>query len=459
MAVHWQDDKRLSRVVARKMRTARRLISRFVVTWRERGLATAARVGAQRASHLMARGKTAEWLRTKAETVARPFRAKPIANSALLIGYIDAQLGLGQSLRGLALALSRTAISFRIYPFGIGVEGRRAGSYMPERYDEVRAHAVNIIEVSPSELQQVFNHISKSHFDRSYNILRAYWELGKAPESWINYLTHIDEIWTPTKFVSGSLSSVFNGKIVVTPPSLEIPAVTTEGRKRFSLNEDIFYFLFSFDYYSSPARKNPKAVLQAFRLAFPDVSTRAGLIIKSTGAVDHHLDIKEELLHAAQQDGRIAIIDETINREEMLALIKAADCYVSLHRAEGFGLGMVEAMAFGKPIIATDYSGSTDFLSEATGYPVPYGLTKVGADEYVHAEGQVWAEPSVSDCARIMSHVFHNREEAAARARRGQLLVNERYSPANVGRLAEKRLNEIFALQAKRARAGKLRAQ
>lgn len=459
MVVHWQDDRRLTRVVARKVRTALRLISRFVTTWQEEGLTAAARTGTKTASHLMARGRTAQWLRTAAKTVAHTFRAKPIANSALLIGYIDAQLGLGQSLRGLALALSRTATSFRIYPFGVGVEGRRAGSYMPECYDEVRAHAVNVIEVSPDELPQVFNHISESHFDRSYNVLRTYWELGTAPESWRNNLKYIDEIWTPSNFVSDSFASIFNKTITVVPPSLEIPSVSLEGRNRFSLKYDIFYFLFSFDYYSSPARKNPKAVLRAFRLAFPDASVRAGLIIKSTGAVDHHPDIKEELLRAAEQDNRIAIIDETINREEMLALIKAADCYVSLHRAEGFGLGMVEAMAFGKPVIATDYSGSTDFLTEETGYPVPYRLTKVGADEYVHAEGQVWAEPSEDDCVRIMSHVFHNREEAAARARRGQLLVNERYSPANVGRLAEKRLNEIFALQAKRAGAGKPKAR
>lgn len=446
-------------MILRKTRTALHLISRFVATWREKGLATAARVGTKRASHIIAQGRAANWLQATAEAAARPFRAQPIANSALLIGYIDAQLGLGQSLRGLALALSRTAIDFRIYPFGIGVEGRRAGSYMPERYDEARAHAVNVIEVSPDELPQIFNHITKDHFDRSYNILRTYWELEKAPESWREFLVHIDEIWTPTRFVSKSLSSIFRGSISIVPPSFEIVPINFDIGRRFKMDSGIFYFFFSFDYYSSPARKNPKAVLLAFQQAFPDLSTRVGLVIKSTGSVDHHPELKKELLGAAEQDGRITIIDETLNREEMLALIKAADCYVSLHRAEGFGLGMVEAMAFGKPVIATDYSGSTDFLSEETGYPVPYRLTEVGADEYVHAEGQVWAEPSVSDCVRIMSHVFHNREEAAAKAQRAQVLVNERYSPANVGRLAEKRLNEIFAARAKTSRTGKPKAR
>jgi glycosyltransferase involved in cell wall biosynthesis len=377
----------------------------------------------------------------------------------LLIGYIDAQLGLGQSLRGLALALSQTAINFRIHPFGVGVEGRRSGSYMPERYDMAKAHAVNIIEVSPDELPNVLSHIRDYHFDRSYNILRTYWELGQAPKVWQQKISSIDEIWAPTKFVAQSFTTIFDRTITIIPPSLELPSVDVADHHRFNLDQNSFYFLFSFDYHSLPTRKNPLAVQQAFRLAFPDPSARVGLIIKSTGAVDHYPELRQALLRAAEEDSRIRVIDETISRQEMLALIKAADCYVSLHRAEGFGLGMVEAMAFGKPVIATDYSGSTDFLSEATGYPVPYRLTKVGTDEYVHAEGQVWAEPSESDCARIMSHVFHNREEAAARARRGQLLVNERYSPANVGRLAEKRLNEIFALQAEGAGAGKPKAR
>ena len=104
--------------------------------------------------------------------------------SPLLIGYIDAQLGIGQSLRGLAFALPEAGTPFSIYPFGVGVEGRRSIPTMPERYDEVTPHDINIIEVSPAELPRVFGHISEDHFDGSYNILRTYWELAKGPVAW-----------------------------------------------------------------------------------------------------------------------------------------------------------------------------------------------------------------------------------------------------------------------------------
>lgn len=455
---------RLSRFTARRVSTVGHLTSQFGATWQERGFVAASRATAdklqfivQRRSRLISRlgGQAAERVRATVGAVARPVQRRRhdlVPNSALLIGYIDAQLGLGQSLRGLALAMSQTPLQFSIYPFGVGVEGRRFGSYMPERYDQTRAHAVNVIEVTTDELPTVFAHVSPNHFNRSYNILRTYWELSKAPESWRPHLSQIDEIWAPNSFVAESFRSIFDGAITVVPPCVELPAVELNGRERFRLEDGVFYFLFSFDYYSFPERKNPQAVVRAFRRAFPDPSTPVGLIIKSTGAVDHHLAIKEDLRVAAQYDGRIDILDETLNRQEMLALIKASDCYVSLHRAEGFGFGMVEAMAMGKPVIGTDYSGSTDFLSENTGYPVPYRLRKVGSEEYVHAEGQVWADPSEAACAAAMASIFNDRQEALGRARHGRALVHDQYSPGSVGRVAEKRLNEIYQLLEEKAR-------
>ena len=126
--------------------------------------------------------------------------------------------------------------------------------------------------------------------------------------------------------------------------------------------------------------------------------------------------------------------------------MESADSYVSLHRSEGFGFGMAEAMALGKVVIGTDYSGSTDFLTEQTGYPIPYALRKVAPDEYVHTDGQVWAEPDEAACAAAMRRVFIDREEAATKASAGQRLVLSRYGTDNVGRAVESRLNEIFAL-------------
>jgi glycosyltransferase involved in cell wall biosynthesis len=246
--------------------------------------------------------------------------------------------------------------------------------------------------------------------------------------------------------VAESFRTIFDRPITIVPPCIELPAPEPHGHRLFSLDEGRFHFLFSFDYFSFPQRKNPLGVLRAFHAAFPDLTERVGLIVKCTGSVKHFPQIKEALRAAARHDERIVIIDESLPREEMLTLIATADCYVSLHRSEGFGLGMAEAMALAKPVIGTDYSGNTDFLTQETGYPVTYTLRKVAPDEYVHTEGQVWAEPDEAACAAAMRRVFNNREEAVARAKAGQSLVASRYGPLNVGRIVERRLNEIFDL-------------
>jgi glycosyltransferase involved in cell wall biosynthesis len=212
------------------------------------------------------------------------------------------------------------------------------------------------------------------------------------------------------------------------------------------LNEGRFHFLFSFDYYSFPERKNPLAVVRAFRAAFPDRSARVGLILKCTGSIEHSPQIRQELRASAQCDERIKIIDESLARHEMLTLLATADCYVSMHRSEGFGLGMAEAMALGKPVIGTSYSGNTDFLTQETGYPVPYTLRKVAPHEYVHTDGQVWADPDEVACASAMRQVFTDPATVAVRAAAGQSLVKARYGPLNVCRVIESRLNEIFDL-------------
>ena len=342
--------------------------------------------------------------------------------------------------------MSRSAAEFSIYPFGVGVEERRGVAYMPERYDLAGSHAVNVIEVMPDELPTVFDHVSREHFDRSYNVLRTYWELAKAPEVWRQHLVTIDEIWAPNAFVAESFRPIFDRPITIVPPCVELQGPQQSGYRHFGLEKGRLYFLFSFDYFSFPGRKNPLAVIRAFTAAFPDLSARVGLIIKSSGSIEHFPRIRQEMRAVAQHDDRIHIIDESLSRQEMLSLMASADSYVSLHRSEGFGFGMAEAMALGKVVIGTDYSGSTDFLTEQTGYPVPYALRKVAPDEYVHTDGQVWADPDEAACAAAMRRVFIDREEAAAKALTGQRLVLSRYGTDNVGRAVQSRLNEIFTL-------------
>ena len=165
--------------------------------------------------------------------------------------------------------------------------------------------------------------------------------------------------------------------------------------------------------------------------------------MKASSAEGHFPPTKTDILAAAQADGRIAVIDTSLSRDDMVALLACIDCYVSLHRSEGFGLGMAEAMALDKPVIATGYSGNTEFVTPNTGYPVPFTLKPVLPHEYVHTTGQVWADPDEDACAAAMREIVDHPDAAAARARAGRAFVEDRYGAATVGRLAAERLEEI----------------
>ena len=447
---------RPSGATARRLTTIATLAARFGTIWQQKGLPAAISLSAARTRlAIMRRIASAPVLpgpATPAIQVERGHKM-PKQASPLLIGYIDGQLGIGQSLRGLAFAIAETGIPFSIYPFGEGVEGRRSIPTMPERYDEVTTHDINVIEVSPAELPRVFGHVSEDHFDGSYNILRTYWELAKGPAAWRQNhgMDRIDEIWAPNAFCAAAFRDFFDGPIVIVPPCVTIadssPSLVQDGRNRFGMNSDTFYFMFSFDYYSFPERKNPLAVVRAFRIAFPEFDRPVGLVMKATGADGHFPVIRKEILAATQADDRITIIDTSLSREDMLSLMAGIDCYVSLHRSEGFGLGMAEAMALEKPVIATAYSGNSEFVTESTGYPIPFTLTPVRPREYVHTEGQVWADPDEDACAAAMRKVIDNPDEVALRARAGRAFVRDRYGAANVGRLVTERLEAIRLLR------------
>lgn len=446
---------RVSDAVARRVVTMGRLIQQFGRTWQDSGFPMAGRsiynemrlFSTHRSRHVMRVAQRMVRIgRKKVLDRFAPYRYKPpmLANAALLVGYIDADLGLGESLRGLVRALSGTDVRIGIHPFTVGVEGRRSNPFMPQLYDRANRYAVNVIEVAANELATVFDNINHSRFDDSYNILRTYWELSRAPEEWRETLANVDEIWAPNEFVADSFRHIFDRTITVVPPCVEVSESAIDGRAQFGMDPSRFYFLFSFDYFSFPQRKNPLAVVRAFREAFLDQAAPVGLIVKSTGAVGHFPEIKQHLLDAAREDARIEIIDRTLDRKEMLALLSSADCYVSMHRAEGFGLGMAEAMAFGRSVIGTGYSGNAEFLTAETGYPIPFKLRPVPTDGYVYNEGQVWAEPDEAACAEAMKRVVSEPVEAAARAAAGQRFVAQRFGANNVGEIAASRLKEIF---------------
>jgi glycosyltransferase involved in cell wall biosynthesis len=423
--------------------------SKFAAAKRNEGARASLRLTAGNLERLAAIGlaRSAKRLGSFAQDL---LAALPLSNllrrrGVLFIGYIEANLGLGESLRGLVRSLATTELPFALHPFNLGVETRLIGGFMEDRYDLKRRYQINVIELAADQVPGMFDQLGRWRTRYSYNILRTYWELPRAPAEWATMLTGIREIWAPNDFVRDAFLGVFDGPIVIVPPCVEVAQESDFARADFGMEEGRFYFIFSFDYFSLPARKNPLGVVQAFRAAFPDLAENVGLVVKSTSAADHYPDIKSAILEAAQSDHRIKVIDRILSRSAMMSLIRQSDCYVSLHRSEGFGLGMAEAMANGKPVIGTDYSGSTDFLSDRTGFPVPFTLRALQPGEYIFWDGQSWAEPDQAAAAKAMRDVFYDRDQRQRRAAAGKTLVEARYGRENVGRIAAQRLREILA--------------
>jgi glycosyltransferase involved in cell wall biosynthesis len=199
-------------------------------------------------------------------------------------------------------------------------------------------------------------------------------------------------------------------------------------RADFGLEGGDFIFLCSFDFNSYLARKNPLAAIEAFRRAFADRRPNVKLLIKSSNGHRHTENLRA-LLNAIGDDDRIIVRDEIIDRGDLGALQRCSDAYVSLHRAEGFGLGMAECMRLGKPVIATGWSGNVDFMTSVNSCLVNYRLVPVGEGEYPHYAGQYWAEPNVDHAAELMRRLVDDPEFAASIGTRAAQDIRTRLSP------------------------------
>jgi glycosyltransferase involved in cell wall biosynthesis len=189
-----------------------------------------------------------------------------------------------------------------------------------------------------------------------------------------------------------------------------------------------FCFLFVFDYRSVFRRKNPLAAVRAFSAAFAP-GEGASLVVKSVAGDDFPAE-REALRTAAAERPDVHLIEDTVSAEAKNAMIAGCDCYLSLHRSEGLGLTMAEAMYFGRPVIATGYSGNLDFMTEENSFQVRYEMAPIGADTEPYPADGEWAEPDPVHAAELMRRVFEDPPQATARARQAAADIRRTHSRA-----------------------------
>lgn len=351
-----------------------------------------------------------------------------------LFGYARGELGIGEDVRLLALALKTQNIPFCIINVQPGADVSQQDRTAEEWIASEPRYAINIFCTTGIEQVRYACEHGLDALRGRYNIGFWPWELPLWPVSCSHAFSLVDEIWGISRFTAHAYRNA-RRPVYAMPMSVTVDAVAADTRADFGLPEKDYLFVFSFDLNSTLTRKNPAGLVRAFQRAFPRGGGEAvGLVIKASHASEKNrqwLKLKAEI----EADPRIHLIDETLRRPQVLALYRCCNCYVSLHRAEGFGRGLAEALLLDLQLIATDFSGNLDFCTEERVGLVRYEKRDLQPGEYFHAEGQYWAEPDLDHAAKLMREIYARPRKV----RTGEF----DFSPARAGIQYAKRLYEI----------------
>jgi glycosyltransferase involved in cell wall biosynthesis len=348
--------------------------------------------------------------------------------------------GLGTAARGYLAALRAAAVPLSLVPIHeLFVHQLASGHH--ERRQRPR-HAVSIAHVNADSVDR-FLHFHRRSFARArYKIGLWVWELPALRDEFAAALRHFDEIWVPSRFCQRAVQAMTAKPVAVMPHVVSASQAPSSGwREKLGIRADQFAFLYMFDATSIVERKNPHCLLDAFASAFPD-QDRMRLVLKvAHGEKDRTLSCQLDEL--SRRDRRLVVLRDMIPERELSGLVAACDCYVSPHRAEGFGLTVAEALARGVPVIATDFGGTADFVTDEVGYPLRHRLVELDRDYGPYPEGAIWADPSRQHLAELLRHIAANPDAAKAKAQRGRRRMIEDYSAAAVGHRLRERLAAI----------------
>ncbi|MDF2667935.1 MAG: glycosyl transferase group 1, partial [Paenibacillus sp.] len=295
-----------------------------------------------------------------------------------IVGFIRAEMGIGESSRLAAKSLTASDIPFDILNFPV-TNIRMEDLTWAEKEVEHPDFRVNIFHMNADTMRSVHHHFGQGLFERRYNIGYWHWELPDFPDEFCDGFEFVQEVWAPSSFVVDSIAKKSPVPVIRIPHGIEVSYPAEMNRDSFGLPSDRFLFFSMYDTHSYQRRKNPQGAIEAFKLAFDVNDPSVGLVVKLNHSNANPGDL-ERLHELIRGHDNIYILDRTMSRDEVNALLNCTDSFVSLHRSEGFGLGLAEAMYLGKPVIGTFWSGNTDFMNASNSCPVGHGIVQVGGD-------------------------------------------------------------------------------
>ena len=366
----------------------------------------------------------------------------PTSPGVNLLGYARGEFGIAENVRSYARAIKQQRHPFLIFNFDVGTASRQRDHSMERHFSDTLRYAQNVFFINADQMQIARDVLGRAAFAGHHNVGFWVWELEKFPRDWRGAFDLVDEVWVPTEFVRKAISACTDKPVLRMPKAIEFEAPAAMDRTHFGLPAGEFVFLFSYDFNSFAARKNPEATIAAFRAAFAGGTKGVRLLVKSTNG-GRFPDKLAALQRSVVDDPRIEVRDGFLSRDEMFGLQNAVDCYVSLHRSEGFGLGMAECMYLGKPVIATAYSGNLDFMDRDNSLLVDYKMIPLRDGDYPYWQGQQWADADVAHAARLMRQVFDDRGFAARIGAAAAASIRKTHSKAVCGAAVAERLREI----------------
>ena len=361
-----------------------------------------------------------------------------------VFGYINGEFGLGEAVRLLIKAIQSVDIPVALINFDIKTNHRHEDKTF-EKFTTEAPYPINLVLLGPGEASLPLTYFKNSElFKNKYNIYYLNWESEFFPQEYVDNISFFDEIWVPAKYCQNVISNVCQipVSIIHYPIEIVVSDAIDEVAENF-YDKSSFNFLFIFDYNSTLERKNPINLIKAFKKAFDKQDKTVSLTIKTSRSTRFAKE-KSRLLEEIDGFENIKIVEKIFEKDTLHNIIKSCDSYVSLHRSEGFGLTMAEAMFFGKPVIATGYSGNLDFMNSQNSFLVDYKTCTVDSKIINYDKNTIWSDPDFEHMAELMKNVKENSTRIKEIAKKGNETMLNEFSTIKIGNEIKTKLELIL---------------
>ena len=376
--------------------------------------------------------------------IPKPYEPGRYPAGINLFGLLKSEIGLAQGAKLYARALEAGNIPHTLLNLDFIPDLPQEDTTFDDRLTADNKYAINLTHINPPQWQDALGTFPQDYFDRHYNIGIFQWELETIPDDWKPMFDYVDEVWTPSEFTARTMRKETDKPVIPILYCIETPCDETLTRADFGLKDRDFLVLMMYDSNSYASRKNPGAAIDAFREAFGENPQDAKLVIKISNPRPEDIAFVEERL----KPGSYFLMTERLERRKMNSLIRLCDVFLSLHRSEGFGLVLAEAMNLGTATVATNWSANTEFMPEGTACLVDWKPVPVGSAYQYEQEGLTWADADVHEAAGYLRRLTDKTQFILITHRRGTMeeadvLYGVTMQDEGISKLLELRSTEV----------------